>query len=238
MIETAHSLLPHQLAAINFSRTSSYFVCFAARRIGMTLAFAEDGVETSGRADSPENFTYVAPSEEGCREFMAYCSSIAVSTGRGTGHVDVCKNPGRAEVLKMSFPSGRVIVASPPEPDVFRGLFGRLVVDQAAWVDRLDTMLKPVLALIASGGGRLTLISNPPKDRTNPMLAVTEQIRSLGAPTLEGRFALSDAIEGGLYKTICRLSGIDWTPERQREWLANLRKVYGADAERELDLIF
>ncbi len=45
---------------------------------------------------------------------------------------------------------------------------------------------------------------------------------------------IDEAIKDGLYKRICKISGVDWNKTAEKEWLKNLIKDYGDAYEEEL----
>ncbi len=137
--------------------------------------------------------------------------------------------------FRIDFPSGKAVVALPSSPRSVRGKQGIFIIDEAAFHDNLEELIKAILAALM-WGGRVVVIST--HDGTdNYFNTLVEEIRAGKRGGHVHRITLKDAIAAGLYKRICLVQGKDWTPEAEAKWEADLRKTYGDAADEELDVI-
>ncbi|UXM80701.1 hypothetical protein N7V09_12410 [Shewanella seohaensis] len=123
----------------------------------------------------------------------------------------------------IRFPkTGRKIQALSSRPSNLRGLQGDVVIDEAAFHESLEELLKAALAL-TMWGNKVRLISTHN--------GVDNLFNSLINDAREGRkdysihrITLDDAIADGLYKRICYVTGQTWTPEGEIAWREGLYK--------------
>ena len=139
------------------------------------------------------------------------------------------------KTLRIDFPNGKAVAALPSTPRAVRGKQGIFIIDEAAFHDDLEGLIKAVLAALM-WGGKVIIISTH-DGAENYFNELIDSIRSKRrAGTVHG-ITLSDALAAGLYKRICLVQGKDWSQQAEDAWQANLRKTYGDAAEEELDVI-
>ena len=235
----------HMVPAANDNGTDTALPLILAieksRRIGITWAAAAAAVLTAGA--SPEAggqpVYYMGYNLEMARDFIDTCADYARAFAIGAGAVhemlfegddaDKAIKAYRIELASFS------IVALPSSPRVLRGKQGLVIIDEAAFHDDLDELLKAAVAL-TMWQGRVVVISTH-NGEDNAFNALIQDIR---AGRREGRVLrvdLKTAIEQGLYRRICYVTGQSWTAEKEAAWEAELRRAYGAGAEEELDVI-
>jgi phage FluMu gp28-like protein len=120
-------------------------------------------------------------------------------------------------------------------PRNLRGKRGLIVIDEAAFHDDLQELLKAAFALLM-WGGEVWIISthNGVENEFNTLI---EDTRAGKTGYELHRVTLSDALEDGLYRRICLKTGVEWTDAGEREWVDWLRTKYGDGAAEELDCI-
>lgn len=139
------------------------------------------------------------------------------------------------KTFRIDFPSGKSIVVLPSSPRTVRGKQGIFIIDEAAFHDDLDALLKAVMATLMHGGRVVVISTHDGTD--NPFNTLIEEIRAGKRGGHVHRITLKDAVAAGLYRRICLNSGKVWTAEGEVEWEAGVRKSYGDAADEELDVI-
>lgn len=232
-------LLPYQASAIALSAEHMLLVIEKSRRTGITYGFAADAVLTAAPAHRPQNVYYIAYNLDMTREFIGYCADFAkafdeVASAESEFLFDDGSEKG-VKALRIDFPSGKSIIALSSRPRSLRGMQGKVLIDEAAFHDELDELLKAAMALTMWGSHVVVISTHDGAD--NPFNLLIEDIRSGKKEGHVMRLTLADALADGLYKRICLRTGEEWTPEKERAWEASLRKRYGEAAEEELDVI-
>ncbi len=240
MTAAPHLLLPYQSEALKLSAEHQLLVIEKSRRTGITYGFAADAVLTAAqRGAGGMNVFYIAYNLDMTREFVDYCAMFAKAFDRAASQPqEILYDDGSDEGIKafrIDLPSGHSIVALSSKPRSLRGKQGKVIIDEAAFHDQLAELLKAALALLM-WGGRVVLISTH-DGADNPFNELIEDIRAGKKRGHVQRVTLRRALDEGLYKRICLVTGQDWSPEAEIEWETNLRKTYGDAADEELDVI-
>lgn len=231
-------LLPYQAEAIQLSAQSPLFVSEKSRRTGLTYGFAADAVLTAAAARGGMDVFYLAFNLDMTREFIGYCADFAKAFDATGIESEFLFDDGSEQGIKafrIDFPSGHAIVALTSKPRSLRGRQGKVIIDEAAFHDELDEVLKAALALLM-WGGRVVVISTH-NGADNPFNTLIEDVRAGKRKGVVQRLTLSDALEMGLYRRICLRTGRIWSPEAEAAWEADLRATYGEAASEELDVI-
>lgn len=137
--------------------------------------------------------------------------------------------------FRIDFPSGKAVVALPSSPRSVRGKQGIFIIDEAAFHDNLEELIKAILAALMWGGRVVVISTHDGAD--NYFNTLVEEIRAGKRGGHVHRITLKDAIAAGLYRRICLVQGKEWMPEAEAKWEADLRKTYGDAADEELDVI-
>jgi phage FluMu gp28-like protein len=232
-------LLPYQGEAIRLSSLHQLYVCEKSRRTGLTYGFAADAVLTAAPRRGGMDFFYIAYNLDMTREFIDYAGTFAkVFNEVASEPTEFLYEDGSEEGIKafrIDFPSGHAIVALSSKPRSLRGKQGKVLIDEAAFHDNLDELLKAALALLMWGGRVVVISTHDGAD--NPFNTLIEDIRAGKRAGIVHRVTLKDALAEGLYKRICLVTGRTWSPEAEADWEASLRKTYGDVAEEELDVV-
>lgn len=208
-----------------------------SRRIGLTWAQALDDVlqaATSGRDGM--DVLYISFNQDMTREYIDTCAEWAKKLQIVAGKVneDVFRDGDEREIkaFRIDFASGHKILALSNRPSNLRGKQGRVVIDEAAFVEDLPELLKAALALLMWGGQVIVVSTHNGAD--NPFNELIQDVRGGNLPYSLHRITLDDALTGGLYRRICRVTKEEWTPEAEDAWRADLVKTYGDGADEEL----
>ena len=232
-------LLPYQQEALRLAGEHQLLVIEKSRRTGITYGFGADAVLTAAAGRGGMDVFYIAYNLDMTREFVDYCSTFAKAFDRAaSAPSEILYDDGSEEGIKafrIDFPSGNAIVALSSKPRSLRGKQGKVIIDEAAFHDQLDELLKAALALLMWGGSVVAISTHDGADN-----AFNDLIEEIRAGKKEGhvqRVTLRRALDEGLYQRICLVTGQEWSAEAEVEWEAKLRKTYGAAAEEELDVI-
>ncbi len=234
-MELGDVLLPYQKKWLE--DTAQVKVVEKSRRIGLTWAQALDDVlkaATSGREGM--DVLYISFNQDMTREYIDTCAEWARKLQIVTGKVneDIFRDGDEREIkaFRIDFASGHKILALSNRPSNLRGKQGRVIIDEAAFVEDLPELLKAALALLMWGGQVIVISTHNGAD--NPFNELVQDVRAGRLPYSIHRITLNDALEGGLYRRICRVTKKDWTPEAEESWRTDLIKTYGDGADEEL----
>ena len=232
-------LLPYQACAIALSAQHQLLVIEKSRRTGITYGFAADAVLTAAPAFRPQNVYYIAYNLDMTREFIGYVGEFAkafdeAATAASEFLFDDGSEAG-IKALRVDFPSGKAVIALSSKPRSLRGMQGKVLIDEAAFHDDLDELLKAAMALTMWGSHVVVISTHDGAD--NPFNLLIEDIREGKKEGHVMRLTLAEALADGLYQRICLRTGEEWSPDKERAWEASLRKRYGDAAEEELDVI-
>lgn len=232
-------LLLYQAEAIKLSHEHQLFVVEKSRRTGITWAFAADAVLTASPSKGAQDFFYIAYNLDMTREFIDYCGTFTKLFDEAAAEAaEFLFDDGSEEGIKafrIDFPSGKSIVALSSKPRSLRGKQGVVYIDEAAFHDQLDELLKAAIALHMWGGRTVIVSTHDGAD--NPFNVLIEEIRAGEREGHVMRLTLDDALRQGLFKRICLRTGQQWSPEAEAAWVAKLRRTYRDSADEELDVI-
>jgi phage FluMu gp28-like protein len=237
-IEVPKILLPYQIEAIRLSHLYALFVSEKSRRTGLTYGFAADAVLTASPEAGAMDFYYIAYNLDMTREFIGYCADFAKAFDQTCETSEFLFNDGSEvgiKAFRIDFPSGKSIVALSSKPRSLRGKQGVVMIDEAAFHESLDELLKAAMALLMWGGRVIVISTHDGAD--NPFNELIEEIRAGKRKGIVQRIPLKEALEQGLYKRICLRTGKTWSAEAEALWEADLRSFYGDSADEELDVI-
>ena len=232
--------LPYQTEQMELTNTQQVVVVEKSRRTGLSWAasYIADLVAGTSAEDGGMDVFYVGYNQELGREFIDYCADHAKVLQIAAGQVQESfwNDPDKAEkdikVFRVDFQSGHKIMALPSRPRSLRGLQGFVIIDEAAFHDDLDGMLKAALALLI-WGGRVLVISTHNGDM-NPFNVLVNDVRAGRKPYALLRITLDDALHDGLYRKICEQTKQPWSAEAEEKWRASLIATYGDMANEEL----
>lgn len=214
-----------------FEDQSQIMIAEKSRRTGLTWAEAGRNVINAAKPRSRGgcNTFYVGSKQEMALEYIAACALFAKAFNE-LAEADVYEQTfwddgKKQEILTymIRFPkSGRKIQALSSRPSNLRGLQGDVVIDEAAFHESLEELLKAALAL-TMWGNKVRLISTH-NGVDNPFNTYIQDAREGRKDYSIHRITLDDAIAEGLYKRICYVTGQQWSPEAEQAWRDGLYK--------------
>jgi phage FluMu gp28-like protein len=211
-----------------------------SRRIGLSYAEAADAVLHAANNDGA-NVYYISFNKEMTEGFVADCATWAKAFNLAAGEVgqEVFPDPQAPDqsILKytLHFASGHELHAFSSNPRNLRSKGRpqeRLIIDEAAFVDDLDELLKAALAMTI-WGGQVHIISTH-NGANNPFNRLIVDCRAGEYDYSVHRVTLDEALAAGLYRRICQVAGQSWSVEQQDQWRANLIKRYRPNEGEEL----
>ncbi len=232
-------LLGYQKRLLETTAVSQVTVAEKSRRIGYTWGVASDAVLTAGAEKSAGGMDvlYIGYNLDMAREFIDTAGAWARLFDRACTTVqEFLFDDGDAEdgikAFRITFASGFEIVALASRPRSLRGRQGYVIIDEAAFHDDLDELMKSALALLIWGGKVLIISTHDGAD--NPFNRLIEEVRAGRKPYALIRVTFDDALADGLYRRICLVTGKAWTAEGEKAWRQSIIDFYGDGADEEL----
>ena len=218
-----------------------------SRRIGASWGeAADDTLYASEKGDGEKrNVWYIGYNKDMAQEFINDCANWAKAYNLAASVIGEYEEIDRVEdengvviderkilAFRITFESGWRITALSSRPSNLRGKQGRVVIDEAAFHENLDELLKAAMALLI-WGGQVRIISTHNGD-ANPFNSLVNDIRAGKKPYSLHRTDFDEALAAGLYARICTVLKREWSPEAQAEWRQSVIDIYGDDADEEL----
>lgn len=221
------------------AETAEIAVCEKSRRIGLSWGDAAERVIHA--ADGAGDVYYLSYNKDMTEGYIADCAEWARSLGRACSEVfEDAELVDEREVkrFRIDFPSGKSIIALPSHPRVLRSK-GRpgdiVVIDEAAFCDDLDELLKAAVA-VTQWGGKVRIISTHNGD-DNEFNELVSEIRARKVPYAIHRITIDDAIAAGLARRICTVKGDTWRADYARDWRAAQCAKYRSSEEADEELM-
>lgn len=211
-----------------------------SRRTGYSWAAAAIAALTAARAKGAGGMDvfYMGYNLDMAREFIEYVAEWAkhfdpAASAAGEFFFPDPDNPDKTvQAFRVTFASGFKVVALPSVARALRGMQGLVIIDEAAFHDDLQEVLKAAFALLIWGGKVLVISTHD--GEANPFNLLIEEIRAGRKPYALLRCTFDDALADGLYRRICQVSGKTWSAEAEAEWRAGIVAQYGDAAQEEL----
>lgn len=227
--ELMETVSRESLIAVEKSRRTGY--SWAAAAVATLFA-------AKRRAEGGMNVYYMGYNLEMAREFIGYVADWAKAIDPAASEIgdemfpDPDKPEATIQAFRITFASGFKVVALPSVARALRGMQGLVILDEAAFHDDLEEVLKAALALLIWGGKVLVISTHD--GEANPFNLLLEEIRGGKKPGKVLRCTFDDALRDGLYRRICYVQGKEWTPEAEAAWCEQIIKQYGDAADEEL----
>jgi phage FluMu gp28-like protein len=236
-------LLPYQAEAVRLLDTVGVEVLFIekSRRIGMTWGLAAYAVLRAGRERRARGMDvmYISYSQEMTREFIDACAmwarafSIAAAAQEEFLFADGDAAGDRSiKAFRIAFASGFEVIAMSSAPRGLRGKQGVVIIDEAAFVDDLDELIKAAMAFLMWGGQ--VVVCSTHDGSENPFNVKVQDILAGRSPYAHMRIDFDQALRDGLYRRICLVTGDRWTPEAEAAWRQKIIDFYRDGADEEL----
>jgi len=233
-------LLPYQRRWIEDKRPVK--IMEKSRRIGLSYAEAADAVLHAADAERGANVYYISYDKEMTSGFIQDAATWARAFHAAAGEIGeqvLTRDDGRdIHVYDIPFGSGHHIKTFSSNPRNLRSKGRpreRLVVDEAAFVDDIEEVLKAALAM-TMWGGSVHIISTHNGDE-NPFNGIVQDARAGKNDYAVHRVTLDDALAEGLYRRICEVTGQPWSPDAQQKWRDALVRRYHPNEDEELFVI-
>ncbi|MBS4046176.1 MAG: terminase family protein [Alphaproteobacteria bacterium] len=235
-------LIPYQQKLLHTTAHTRVTVVEKSRRTGFTWGIAADAVLTSAASRQAKGMDtlYIGYNLEMAREFIDACGMWAKAFHQAATAVEefLFRDPDDVEgdkdiqAFRIRFASGFEIVALASRPRSLRGKQGYVIIDEAAFHDKLAEMLKAAMALLMWGGKVLVISTHDGVE--NPFNELVEDCRKKRKPYALITLDFDEALKQGLYQRICLVTGETWSPEREADWRDEIIAFYGDDADEEL----
>ncbi len=213
-------------------------ICEKARRIGLSWGDAAERVIHAGEGkgnvyyisyDKDMTEGYISDCADWARKFNHACSEVLEETEM----VD----EREMKKFRIDFESGKTINALSSRPRGMRskGKPGDIViVDEAAFCDDLEELLKAALAF-RNWGGKVRIISTHNGDE-NPFNEMINDVRAGKRNFALHRITLDDAISCGLARRISTVKDDAWHDGYSADWRRGILSGYrnSEDADEEL----
>ncbi|MFZ3487271.1 hypothetical protein [Vibrio harveyi] len=214
-----------------FEDESQIMLAEKSRRTGLTWAESGRDVMTASKPKrrGGRNVFYVGSKQEMALEYIAACALFAHAFNQ-LAQADVYEqtfwdSDKNEEILTymIRFPNSRFkIQALSSRPSNLRGLQGDVVIDEAAFHEDLEELLKAALAL-TMWGARVRLISTH-NGVDNLFNLLIQEAREGKKDYSIHKITLDDAIADGLYKRICYVTDQPYSKAAEKKWRDDLYK--------------
>lgn len=190
------------------------------------------------RAAAGSSVYYMGYDHEMARDFIKYVGEWATTLQAAANEAEECLLPDPDDpdksimAFRVQFASGFEVVALPSVPRALRGKQGLVIIDEAAFHDDIDGVLKSALALLM-WGGRVVIVSTH-NGEANPFNELVNQVRAGSKPYHLLRTDFDEAVAEGLCKRIFLKLGNPWSEEAEPAWKKQVIDEYGSDADEEL----
>jgi phage FluMu gp28-like protein len=243
MLPVMDVLLPYQKLSIRTRLQYSVTFIEKSRRTGLTWAFALDAtlVAAAQATAGGMDVWYIGYNLEMAREFIdvvgmwaKLVAEVAVEAGEWVfeDYDPATKETRQIKAFRVKFASGFEVVALPSSPRSLRGKAGYVLIDEAAFHDDLEELMKAAIALTIWGG--MVVVISTHDGQSNPFNRKIEDIRAGRLPYGLVRIDFDDALRGGLYQRICQRKGEAWSPEKEAVWRTGVIGDYDEAADEEL----
>lgn len=238
------ALLPYQQDWI--ADESQLKIVEKSRRVGITWAEAADDALIGSVAVDGSNVFYIGPTQDMAREYIAAVAMWSLAFNFAAGAIgeglyddgtDVEGNRRLIKTYEVIYPkSGHRVTALSSRPTNLRGKQGVVVIDEAAFHDDLQALLKAALAMLL-WGDKVRIISTH-DGAENPFAELINEVRAgkRGKATVH-RITFREAVAQGLYQRVCLRRGRTWSQRSEDEWVREAYSFYGDGAAEELDVI-
>ena len=205
--------------------------------LGAMATLAAAAARKSGGMD----VLYMGYEKDMTREFIGYVAEWAKEMGRAASDVQefIWKDPDKPEAdvlaFRITFASGFEVMALPSVARALRGKQGLVILDEAAFNDDVDGIIKAAMAHLI-WGGKVVVVSTHNGD-TNPFNELVNSIRAGAVPYHLQRLTFDEAVAEGLGQRVFLTLGRAWTPEAETEWADGIKALYADNVDEELNVI-
>ena len=224
------------------AETAPIAVMEKSRRIGLSWADAGERSIYAGTAGAKGgNVMYMSYALDMTETYIGDCHAWSRWYQHAVSDVlseTIVTDEEQYQRHRLRYDSGHQTVALTSRPRVLRsrGKPGDVVViDEAAYCDDLDALIKAATA-VTMWGGKVRIVSTHNGD-DSPFQGLVNDVRSGRVPgAVVHRVTLADAIADGLARRVCSIRGDAWTDEYADAWRASTEALYRDRDERQEEL--
>lgn len=231
-MDTSEILLPYQKKWVKDDTPVKFYE--KSRRIGITWAEAAANVLEASAAKGMDIW-YIGYNKDMAREYIDTCADWARKFNAVCGKIyseEIIDEDKKILSYTLTFKSGYKITALSGRPSNLRGKQGKAVIDEAAFHEDLEEVMKAALAFLI-WGGKVAVISTH-NGEESPFNEYIKDIRAGKRKYSLHRTTFDDAIADGLYE---RVASITKVSESKEKWIASIYGDYGDNADEELRCI-
>jgi phage FluMu gp28-like protein len=208
-----------------------------SRRIGASYVEALASVLEAAKTKEAggQSSYYLSYSKEMTQQFARDCAFWAKHINAVAQELEevVLKDEDKdITVYRIRFASGFEIWCLPSVARSLRSKQGRVILDEAAFVEDLSELLKAAMALLMWGGCVRILSTHNGDD--NPFNELIKEIRNGKKDYSLHHTTFDEALAQGLYRRICLVQKKEWSVETQETWRREIIASYGDGADEEL----
>ncbi|MYE02052.1 MAG: hypothetical protein F4Y03_12400 [Alphaproteobacteria bacterium] len=229
------TLLPYQKRWV--ADKAPFKVIEKSRRIGLSWCEAYDSVMHA--AEGVGNVYYQSYDKDMTAGFIGDCAEWADYLDQAVGEIvegAFVEDGKDVKTYSIRFASGKTITAMTSAPRQFRskGRPGDLgIIDEAAFIDDLDEVLKAAVAFLF-WGGRIHVMSTH-NGEANAFNQLCEDIHKGKQPGSLHKVTFDEAVADGVAVRSLEVQGKAATAAAVDEWIAQIRHTYRHNAAEELD---
>ena len=241
-------LLPYQASLLATTAKYPVVFCEKSRRIGITWGIGADAslLAATKKSDGGMDVYYMGYNLEMAREFINVCGDWSKIYNQACGDIEDCVfedvdehgDSKEIKAFRIQYASGFKILALPSAPRSLRGMQGCAIIDEAAFHDDLEEVIKAAMAFLMWGGKVWVFSTHDGVD--NPFNQQIQGIKEKRKGFTKHKLVtitFQDAISDGLYERICLVNGSEPTEEGKQEFIDDIYAFYGEGADEELDVI-
>ncbi len=229
-------LLPYQQRWV--ADTSKVKVAEKSRRVGLSWAEAAASSLEAAKGQGGQDTWYIGYNKDMALEFINDCAFWAKNYQLAADAMEeVAIQDEDRDILafRIRFASGNRVTALSSRPANLRGKQGRVVIDEGAFHDSLEELLKAAFALLIWGGSVAVISTHDGVD--NPFNELVEDIRSGKKPYSLHHIEFDEAVRQGLCQRVFLATGRAWSPQAEATWVEDIRAIYRPNDAEELDCI-
>jgi phage FluMu gp28-like protein len=228
-------LLPYQIRWI--ADPAPIKIIEKSRRIGISYAEAADNALTAARQDGTDVWM-IGYNMEMTREYIRDVADWSRAFQLAASAVEECLLEDEDKDIltyRVKYASGHRVTALSSRPTNLRNKQGIVVLDEAAFHEDLEGLIKAAVAL-RIWGGKLRIISTH-NGESNYFNTLIDECRSGKRPYSVHRCTFDEALIDGLYHRVCLRTGQPWSPTAEAAWREEIYADYGDAADEELGVI-
>lgn len=230
-------LLPYQM---NWNKDASRVKIWEkSRRIGASFGDAAYSAKLASlKAEAGGmNTYYIGTNKDMTSQYVGDAGFWAKKYNAVAGAMEeetvILKDEQAITVYRIRFETGFEVVGLPSKAIALRSKQGRVILDEAAFIENFDEVFAAAKALTMLGGSIGILSTHNGEDSLFNQLIL--DIRAGKLPYSMHRTTLQDALDDGYYRhVVCKKRRIAFSEDGQAQWIEETLADFGDDADEEL----